>query len=156
MAEMKKGKSHKLGEGSLKFGETGSEIEFGIQCKSVTVEPEVDEDDDELVVLAGEMDSDANAEESYTLKGELYQEYSKSSLIAWCHVNAGRVVPFVFRPSNEHELNVRGSVRIRRLAIGGDVKDRNTSDFEFKSDAKEPYQLFADDEEIKTYTQAAS
>lgn len=154
MSELKKGKAHKLGEGSLKFGETGSELEFGVQCKSVTVEPEVEEDDDELVVLTGTVEDTDAAEESYVLKGELYQEYSRSSLIAWCHVNAGASVPFVFRPLDSQELNVRGVVKIKRLAIGGDVKERNTSDFEFKSAAKVPYQLFAGDDEVTSYTKA--
>lgn len=152
MSELKKGKAHKLGEGSLKFGATGSEIEFGIQCKSVEVVPDVEDDKDDSPVLSGELETTgSDSEESYTLKGELYQDYSRDSLITWCHVNAGTSVPFIFKPNNDHEMNVRGEVRIRRLAIGGDVKDRNTSDFEFKSTRKEPYQLFADDEEITKY-----
>lgn len=152
MSELKKGKAHKLGEGSLKFGATGSEIEFGIQCKSVEVVPDVEDDKDDSPVLSGELETTgSDSEESYTLKGELYQDYSRDSLITWCHVNAGKSVPFTFKPNNDHEMNVRGEVRIRRLAIGGDVKDKNTSDFEFKSTRKEPYKLFADDEEITKY-----
>lgn len=156
MADLKKGKAHKLGPGVLKFGETGSEIEFGLQCKAVTVEADVEENDDDLVVLAGSLDGDDDVTESYTLSGELYQDYSKSSLIAWCHVNAGKAVPFTFKPNDDQELNVRGTVRIRRLSIGGDVGDRNTSDFEFKSSEKVPYQLFAGDTEVKTYTKPAA
>lgn len=122
-------RTHKLGPGSLKFGETGSEVEFAVGLRSCAVEPEVDQGDS-LSVLSGD-ELVADDEESYNLTGSLLQTYDKDSLIVWAHVTAGQVVPFTFRPDNDKGLAVTGSVKVRRLRIGGDVKERNTSDFEF-------------------------
>lgn len=122
-------KSHKLGPGSLKFGLTGSEVEFAARCRSVAVEPEVDEEDP-VPVLSGD-ETNEIGDESYVLSGSLFQDYDKDSLIVYCHVNAGQIVPFAFTPDNDKALQVKGEVQIRRIRIGGDVKERNESDFEF-------------------------
>ena len=123
-------KSHKLGPGSLKFGSTGSEVEFATRCRSAAVEPEV-EDADPLPVLSGD-ETDELDSESYTLTGSIFQDYDLDSLLVWSHVNHGSIVPFTFRPDNDKALVVKGQVRVRRLKIGGDVKERNESDFEFR------------------------
>lgn len=135
-------KSHKLGPGSLKFGETGSEVEFATRCRSVAVEPEVEEGD-RLPVLSGD-ETDEIDSESYALSGSVFQDYDLDSLLVWAHVNAGAVVPFTFRPDNDKALAVRGEVRVRRLRIGGEVKERNESDFEFRG-VNGMYDLFNGD-----------
>lgn len=142
-------KAQQLGPGSLKFGETGSEIEFAVMCKSVTVEPDYDEGDT-ITVLSGDTDTEGDTE-SYTLSGELYQEYSAMSLLVWCRVNAGAVVPFKFKPDNDSEFEVRGEVRVRALTIGGDVKEKNTSDFEFPSAGDGIYKLFSGEQQLTSY-----
>lgn len=123
-------KSHKLGPGSLKFGATGSEVEFATRCRSVAVEPEVEESD-RLPVLSGDEVDDVDSE-TYNLTGSVFQDYDLDSLLVWTHVNAGKTMPFVFRPDNDKALGVKGEVKIKRLRIGGDVKERNESDFEFR------------------------
>lgn len=124
-------KSHKLGPGFLKFGLTASAQEFGSQCTAVTLEPSVDEEDN-IPVLSGE-ELDGDETESYVLSGSFLQDYSgMTSLLVWCKTNAGNVLPFEFTPSSEGGLLIKGSVKIRAVAIGGDVKTRNTTDFEFK------------------------
>lgn len=122
-------KSHKLGPGSLTFGETASRVEFATRLRSVAVEPEVDEEDPIPVLSGDEIVGDD--EESYTLTGSILQDYDKDSLLVWAHVHAGKVVPFEFTPDNDKALGVKGQVKVRRIQIGGDVKERNESDFEF-------------------------
>lgn len=123
-------KSHKLGPGSLTFGATGSEVEFATRARSVTVEPEVDEEDPIPVLSGDELPGDD--EETYNLTGSILQDYDADSLLVWAHHHAGKVVPFQFTPDNDKALGVRGEVKVRRMSIGGDVKERNESDFEFK------------------------
>ncbi|MFF5793963.1 hypothetical protein ACFY5D_18115 [Paeniglutamicibacter sp. NPDC012692] len=124
-------KSHKLGPGFLKFGETASLQEFGSQCTAVKLEPSVDEEDN-IPVLSGE-ELEGDETESYMLTGSFLQDYGgMTSLLVWCKTNAGKVLPFEFTPSTAGGLTIKGSVKIRAVAIGGDVKTRNTTDFEFK------------------------
>lgn len=122
-------KAHKLGPGSLKFGETGSEVEFAVALRSCTVEPETDEGD-MVPVLSGDEYSEGD-EDSYVLSGAIVENYDEDSLQIWAHVNRNTEVPFLFRPDNDKALGVKGTCKVRRIAIGGDVKERNEKDFEF-------------------------
>ncbi len=122
-------KSHRLGPGRLTFGDTGSEVNFGVGLRECTVKNSVKEGDP-IPVLSGD-ELDEGDEETYTVGGKLLQSYDLSSFLVWAHVNAGTVVPFYFRPDSDKALAVKGSVKVRRIDIGGTVKDRNTSDFEF-------------------------
>lgn len=123
-------RSNRLGPGSLKFGATGSEHEFAMGCREVTIEPETEEGD-ELYVLSGDSVSDGD-EDSYNLTGSILQTYETNSFILWAHENNGQDVEFKFTPDNDKDFSVTGTVRVRRVAIGGEVKERNASDFEFK------------------------
>lgn len=122
-------KAHKLGPGSLKFGETGSEVEFAVALRSCTVEPETD-DGDPIPVLSGDEFTDDEGD-SFTLSGSLLENYDEDSVQIWAHLNAGTTVPFLFRPDNDKALGVKGEVKVRRIGIGGEVKERNEVDFEF-------------------------
>lgn len=122
-------KTQKLGPGILRFGSTGTEQEFASQCTKVELKPEFDSED-AVPVLSGE-DVPGDVTESYTLGGEFLQEFSMESLIAWCKANSGTVLPFVFVPNSSSGFQVTGSAQIRAVAIGGDVKKSNTTEFEF-------------------------
>lgn len=124
-------KSSKLGPGLLTFGDTASPEEFGAQTTATAIEPEVDEGDD-IDVLSGEVLS-GDDEYTYNLTGTALQDYSgMTSWIVWCKENQGVELPFTFVPNNAEGLKVSGVVKIRAVKFGGDVKERNTSDFEFK------------------------
>lgn len=144
-------KSHKLGPGSLKLGATGSEVEFAIALRSCAVEPETD-DGDTVPVLSGDEFSDGD-DDSYQLTGAIFENYDMDSLQIWAHINHGTVVPFLFRPDNDKALGVQGEVTVRRIGIGGDVKERNEKDFEWPG--KGMYDLVDDaGAVITTYTAA--
>lgn len=123
-------KADKLGPGHLTFGETGSPTEFGSQVTKCELAPEV-EDGDTVGVLSGEEITDGETE-TYKLTGEFYQDYSgMTSLIVWCKTNSGIAVPFTFIPVDDSALAARGTVRVRPVKFGGEVKKRNTTEFEF-------------------------
>ncbi|MGJ9424730.1 hypothetical protein ACHABX_02665 [Nesterenkonia halotolerans] len=124
-------KSNKLGPGSLTFGETGDIAEFGTQVTAMTLEPSTEAEDNIPVLSGDELEGDETV--SYNLTGSLLQDYSSmESLLVWCKTHQGEVFPFEFVPSTEGNIKVVGQVKIRATSIGGDVKTRNTSDFEFK------------------------
>lgn len=120
--------AEKLGPGQLTFGETASPSEWGAQVTVCAIEPETDEGDT-LSFLDGSEESDET--DSYNLTGTLAQSYDADSLLVWAKENAGKKMPFTFRPRDDRPLTVSGTVTIRALKIGGDVKTKNTSDFSF-------------------------
>lgn len=122
-------KTQKLGPGVLRFGETASEQEFSSQVTSVLLEPDFDSEDP-IPVLSGE-EVPGDETETYVLSGEFLQEYSMESLLVWCKANSGTVLPFTFTPNTNSGFSATGSVLIRAVAIGGDVKTSNTTEFEF-------------------------
>lgn len=131
----------KLGPGLLKFGGTGTPQEFGSQAQKVELTPEVDEGDD-LTVLSGEV-VPGEDEIKYKLGGEFLQDYSgMTSLIVWCKQNEGKVMPFEFVPKSSGGLKVTGEVKIRAVKLGGEVKERNTTEFEFKGVGDYEYESY--------------
>lgn len=124
-------KSSKLGPGRLTFGDAGDAQEFAAQTTATALEPDVDEGDN-IPVLSGE-EVAGDDDYTYNLTGTALQDYSgMTSWIVWCKENQGVTLPFEFVPNNTQGLKVTGSVKIRPVKFGGDVKERNTSDFEFR------------------------
>lgn len=122
-------KSFKVGPGELIFGAPGAPNEFSAQVTSATIEPSVDTEDD-VPVLSGEV-LPGEDEETAVLTGSLLQDITESGITTWTWENAGQVVPFVYIPNSELARQVTGEVKVRRTNIGGDVKTRAESDFEF-------------------------
>lgn len=121
--------AQKLGPGVLDLGETASPTEFGGQVVTAELTPEYETEDDRTVlsgdVIAGE------ESETWTLSGEFLQEYMSGSLLFWCQENAGTVVPFTFTPRTDGDLTCTGSVKVRAVKVGGEVKATNTTEFTF-------------------------
>lgn len=122
--------SSTLGPGQLTLGETASEREWGAAVRNARVVPAATEGET-LTVLSGDETSD-EGEETWTLEGTVLQSYDADSLIKWCADNSGTEVPFTYTARNDEALEVSGTVKVRAIAYGGDVKTRNTSDFNFK------------------------
>lgn len=122
--------SQTLGPGQLTLGETASEREWGAAVRTARVVPSAQEGD-ALVVLDGQETADEGTE-TWTLEGTVLQSYDAASLIKWCADNSGTELPFTYVARNDAALTVTGTVRVRAIAYGGDVKSRNTSDFNFR------------------------
>lgn len=122
--------SHTLGPGQLTLGEVASEREFGTAIRNARVVPSATEGDT-LTVLSGAETTD-EGDETWTLEGTVLQSYDADALAIWCATNSGTDVPFTFVPRNDEALQVTGTAKVRAIAVGGDVKTRNTSDFNFK------------------------
>ncbi|NQX26833.1 hypothetical protein HQQ81_05640 [Microbacteriaceae bacterium VKM Ac-2854] len=123
-------KSNILGPGSLKLGETASPIEFAAQLTKAALTPSVDSEDD-IPVLSGDILAGDDTT-TWELSGTVMQDYDLESLEDWCFENRSTVVPFQFEPDSTAGRRAwSGSVKVRPLTVGGDVKKRNTSDFTF-------------------------
>lgn len=121
--------SYKLGPGSLILGDTGTPMEISCQVTSVSIEHDVDAEDDTPVLCGGVLPGDET--ESANLTGTIIQDLSDDGIIEWTWTNSGTVQPFVFIPNTDLAKQITGEVKIRRLNVGGDVKTSPTSDFEW-------------------------
>ena len=125
--------AHRLGPGSLKIGETGTEKEFAIQTTKTTLTPSVDAEDDINTLDGGTLGGDET--ETWELNGTLHQSYDEGSLLDYCFQNrfskTKQALPFTFVPLDEGVQSWSGTVKLRALDVGGDVKKQNTSDFSF-------------------------
>lgn len=122
--------AHRTGPGILTFGSAGAEVDFAAPCTSINLTPEVAKGD-QTATLGGFTVSEGG-ETTWKLSGSLYQGFRRTDLIRWCFDNQGAELPFRFTPSTEHsDYDWTGTVAIVPLAIGGDVRKKNTSDFEF-------------------------
>ena len=123
--------AHKLGPGTLKFGETGSEQEFASHVTTCTISPSFNEEDP-IPTLSGDQFVDGDATFEGTISGEFLQEYTVEGLVKWTWDNNGQTVPFVFTPRTDAELSWKGECVIRPVNVGGEVKVANTAEFEFR------------------------
>jgi hypothetical protein len=121
-------KSHTLGPGSLAIGAVGPR-QFGAQLTKCLLSPSTTSEDD-VHTLSGDvvLGEDTTV---WELSGTLLQDYDLLSLEAYCFEHQGEILAFAFTPSDDHHQAWTGSVKIRPVAIGGDVKKKNSSDFKF-------------------------
>lgn len=118
-----------LGPGSLKIGDTGTEREFAADLSKAGLNVSTDSEDPTPMLDGSNMTGEDT--DTWTLAGTLQQSYDFDSLEKFCFDNRGKELPFVFTPNNDGGIDWSGVVKIRPVNIGGDVKKKNTSDFEF-------------------------
>lgn len=124
-------KAHRLGPGSLRFGDTGTSTEFSSQTTNMRLSPSVNEEDAIPVLSGEELAGDDTVD--WVVAGTLLQSFDRDGLIHWCYENRLKEVPFEFIPNNdESDYGWRGTVKVVPLEVGGDVKTKNTTDFEFR------------------------
>lgn len=121
-------KAQTLGPGSLTIGKTGEQLDLSCQLSECRVTVDVDEGDIIPVLCGGKLVED----DVYTTKitGTVIQDLSAKGVIDYTWRNKGKVVPCTFTPTTG-AARVTGDVKIRPIDIGGEVRKRNTSDFEW-------------------------
>lgn len=124
-------KAHRLGPGTLHFGETGTDTEFSGQATNIRLSPSVNEEDTVPVLSGEELAGDDTVD--WVVAGSLLQSFDKDGLIHWCYENRLQEISFEFIPSTvDSDYGWRGVAKIVPLEVGGDVKTKNTTDFEFR------------------------
>lgn len=122
-------KSYKVGAGELILGETGAPLDVSAQTTSVKLTPNTETEDD-VPVLSGDTLAGEDTD-SWTLNGTFLQDLDPLGNVRFCHENRGQIVPFRFVPNSEDGTEISGECKIRPIEVGGDVKTKPTSDFEF-------------------------
>ena len=121
--------AHKLGPGTLTLGDTESLRDFTSQVTNARWTPNIDQEDP-IPVLSGDQVQD-DPDITSVLAGTFLQDYGVEALVTWCWENRGVVLPFEFKPRTDAQLTISGECQVLPVEVGGDVKTRNTSDFEF-------------------------
>jgi hypothetical protein len=118
-----------VGPGTLIFGEVGSTEAFEAQVTSAIVEWEVDSEDDEPVLSGDTVPGDDTF--TATISGSLFQDIKTTGITTWTWDHKGEVVPFTYVPNTVLDRAVTGECKILPLSVGGEVKKKAKSDFEF-------------------------
>jgi len=118
-----------LGPGSLKIGLTGSSREWAGDCTKTALTPSTSSEDPMPMLDGSNLDGEDTT--TWSLDGTLVDNFDFDSLQNFCIANAGKVLPFVWTPNNDGGSDYSGSVKIRPIGIGGDVKKKNANDFSF-------------------------
>ena len=119
-----------VGAGTLTLGEAGTLKQFASQVTSCRLVPEVDTGDP-VNVLSGEQ-APGDRSESWTLQGTLLQDFGNiDSTTEWCFSNRGIEFPFEYVLNTAKGRSITGTVTVEAIEIGGDVKTKPTSDFEW-------------------------
>jgi hypothetical protein len=124
-----------MGPGTLTIGDVGDLTTFSSQITNCRVTPNVDTGDP-INVLSGET-VPGDRDETWTLAGSLVQDLGAGidgadSKVEWLHANAGTTFPFTFIPATAAGRKITGNVTVEAVEIGGDVKSKPTSDFEWQ------------------------
>jgi hypothetical protein len=121
--------SYTVGPGSLVFGDPGTPEEMAAQITKCSVVPSVDVGDD-TPVLSGEVDPGERTY-TYVLSGEFLQDITETGISTWTYENAGVALPFIYVPNDAKARHISGTVIVDPTTIGGDVKTKAKSEFEF-------------------------
>lgn len=124
--------SFKQGPGTLTFGVAGAQVASAQVTKCAVEADESVKTTDAIPVLSGEeLPQQDDVSIAWKLTGSVIQDIQAAGLVAYTWDNAGAEVPFAFVPNTVEDREASGTVRIVPLALGGDVNQRNTSDFSF-------------------------
>lgn len=119
-----------MGPGSLVLGDVGSPKSFSSQVTNCRITPSVDKGDP-INVLSGEQ-VQGDRDESFVLAGTFVQDFGTlNGLSEWTWDNRGDDLAFVFIPNTAAGRQISGTVTVEATEIGGDVKTKPSTDFEW-------------------------
>ncbi|MGO2659588.1 hypothetical protein [Mycetocola reblochoni] len=118
-----------LGPGSLSIGPAATPRQFAADTTATTLSPDTDGGDN-TNYLDGHTEVGEDTT-TWNLGGTISEDYDAAGLQVWAAQNAGTEQPFVWVPNDLGALTISGVVKIRPIGFGGDVKAKNTQDFEF-------------------------
>lgn len=120
-----------VGPGTFTIGSDLDLTSFSGQVTSLRLVPNVDVGEALHVLDGGEVSGDRT--ESWAVSGTMLQDFGASeSKTEWLFDNRGTDFPFSYSPNSARGKQITGTLTVEAIEIGGDVKTKPTSDFEFK------------------------
>lgn len=115
-----------LGPGVLKSTDTTLTRDFSADVTKVMLNPS-NSSDDPVNFLDGSQE--INTTTSWTLDATVMDDYTDGGINNWCLVNAGKKIAMQFKPTNDTTvMGYTFEATITPIAIGGDVKAKNTQE----------------------------
>ncbi|MDK4334024.1 hypothetical protein [Corynebacterium accolens] len=122
-------KIHKMGPGTFVLGSVGTMLDISCQITNFKVSAEADAEDSEPVLCGDNIPGQRNY--TWTVSGTAFQDIETDGLIDFTWKNAGTEMPFKFVPDSATESTITGRVMVDPVEYGGDVNQKNKSDFEW-------------------------
>ena len=121
--------SYKVGPGTFTIG--SGPTAFSSQVRSMLVEASENvETEDDLPVLSGEvLEGEDTATLDWQLSGTFLQDLATNGIIDYTWTNASEEQTFTYVPLTSADKAVTGTCRIVPISVGGEAKQRATSDF---------------------------
>lgn len=123
---------HTLGPGSLILdAPSGGSVALDASCQvsNLVIAAKGDSEDPTPTLCGGSV---AGARTyAWTMAGSMFQDVQADGLIDWTWRHAGAETAFTFIPDTTGSARVRGTVMVDPIDLGGDVKKRNLSEFEW-------------------------
>lgn len=120
----------RVGPGKLTIGDAGAPTIFSGLITGAKLTPSV-ERGDPIDFLDGSASS-GDRSESWTLNGNMAQDFGATdSRTEWLFTNRGTDQPFVYVPNAATGRNITGTLTVEAVEIGGEVKSKPISEFEF-------------------------
>lgn len=117
-----------LGPGSFNITDTKNGRDFSADLTKAQLNPS-NSSDDPTTYLDGSQE--ANTSTTWTMEGTIGDDFSANGLSVWCFDHANETLPFEFVPNKTGAIKWTGDVTVTPVAVGGDVKSKNTNDFSF-------------------------
>jgi hypothetical protein len=136
--------SFKMGPGTLKLDTSGSlDVSCQVVACTVTCEENVDTTDAVDVLCGEQLAGDETVTYSWTLEATLLQDIAASGVVAWSWTNKGVEKPFEFIPNTVGARKVTGTIVPVPIAVGGEAKQRPTSDLTWRGKTGQDFVLAA-------------
>ena len=115
-----------LGPGVLKSTDSTLTRDFSADVTKVMLNPS-NSSDDPVNFLDGSQE--INTTTSWTLDATVMDDYTQGGINEWCLTNAGKKIAMQFKPTNDTTvMGYTFEATITPIAIGGDVKAKNTQE----------------------------
>ena len=122
------GKIRTLGPGIFKITDTENGRDFSADLTKAQLNPSNSSDDPTTFLDGSE---ETNTTTTWTFEGTVGDDFSEDGLAVWLFDHKGETLPAQFVPNKNGKIQWTFNVTIAPIAIGGDVKSKNTNDLSF-------------------------
>lgn len=119
------GKIRTLGPGIFKITDGATGHDFSADLTKAQLNPSNSSDDPTKYLDGSE---ETNTSTTWTFEGTVGDDFSENGVSVWLFDHAGQTLAAEFAPNKEGKVKWTFNVTITPVAVGGDVKSKNSND----------------------------
>lgn len=119
------GKIRTLGPGIFKITTNNGDKNFSADLTKAQLNPSNSSDNPTTYLDGSE---ETNTTTTWTFEGTVGDDFSEDGLAVWLFDHQGETLPAQFVPNKNSKIQWTFNVTVAPIAIGGDVKSKNTND----------------------------